>query len=149
MPLAKNVKELKKQLSIWKQKQFPDRPPHTLSVKPLPWKAGKDAENLIRRHCNMLAWYGVPISASIIDVNGTWIPGVGFAPNNSTKGVADVHLTYEGKTHWVEIKYKGDTQKDDQKDFQKEQESAGATYTIVKTPSDWFSLLAKIVNNEL
>lgn len=97
----------------------------------------------------MLAWYGVPISCAIIDVNGTYIKGFGWVKNNTTRGVSDVHITYKGRVHWVEAKYKTDTQKADQKKFETRETKAGATYTIVKVYEHWYKFLQNLLNEKL
>lgn len=146
MKLPKNKTQLKKQLLEWKKEKSSMPYP---KPEQLPETCGKDIENIIKKHCRMLAErWELPISCSVIDVNGTYIPGYGFAANNSTKGVGDVHITWKGQAHWVEVKYGKDTQKPDQKKFQAREERAGATYTIVKTSGDWFNFLKNLIEND-
>lgn len=141
--IASNRRELQQQVLRWKREKsnMPYPKPEAF-----PWKSGKDIENLIFKHCKMLSWYGEPIACSIIDVNGSYIPGVGFAVNNSTKGVSDLALVYKGKIFWIEAKYGKDTQKPDQKKWQEIQEKAGATYLIVKKPEDWFVFIKDLLS---
>lgn len=114
----------------------------------MPMTCAKDIENLIYKHCNLLRDRdGFPINAAIIDVNGIYIPGKGRVYGNSTKGVSDVWITLRGESHCLEVKWKNDNQKKEQKRFQARQEKAGGTYSIIKTEHDWFRWINENIND--
>jgi hypothetical protein len=54
-------------------------------------------------------------------------------PTTSTKGSADISATIHGRSVKVEIKFGKDRQSDAQKKYQKDIESAGGIYIIVRT----------------
>ena len=97
--------------------------------------------------------------AKMVEVKGTWIPpakvhtmagertiGTGyFRRSNAIKGNSDVEFEINGiGTYYCEIKKFGDTQKNDQKAFQKKVESEGKVYFIVHSLDefvDYFKIL--------
>lgn len=57
--------------------------------------------------------------------------------SGTTKGIADVQITYQGKTYNLEIKIGKDRQSDVQKDVEARIKAAGGHYAVVKCFDDF------------
>lgn len=66
-------------------------------------------------------------------MKGQWLPGL-------NKGMSDITITLYGRVYYVEIKIGKDRQKPDQIKFMNTVRNGGATYEIVKTFEDFYSL---------
>lgn len=84
----------------------------------------------------IMAWFkchgGFP---QRVNSGATYDPRLGIfrKGSGSTVGAADVMATFGGKAIHVEVKYGRDSQRKEQKDFQKGVEAAGGVYLIAKT----------------
>lgn len=64
-----------------------------------------------------------------------------YVKSTTTNGTADISATIKGRSVKIEIKWKKDSQSDDQKKYQQSIEKSGGIYIIVKTFDDfvdWF-----------
>ena len=64
-----------------------------------------------------------------------------YVKSTTTNGTADISATIKGRSVKIEIKWKKDTQSDNQKKYQQSIEKSGGIYIIIKTFDDfidWF-----------
>ena len=64
-----------------------------------------------------------------------------YVKSTTTNGTADISATIKGRSVKIEIKWKKDSQSDDQKKYQQSIEKSGGIYIIIKTFDDfvdWF-----------
>lgn len=64
-----------------------------------------------------------------------------YVKSTTTNGTADISSTIKGRSVKIEIKWKKDTQSDDQKKYEESINKAGGIYIIIKTFDDfvdWF-----------
>ena len=64
-----------------------------------------------------------------------------YIKSTTTNGTADISATIKGRSVKIEIKWKKDSQSDDQKKYQQSIEKSGGIYIIIKTFDDfvdWF-----------
>jgi hypothetical protein len=76
-------------------------------------------------------------SARRINTTGVWDPVRGVFRKQKEKGTADLLCCIFGRFYAIEVKFKRDTQKAAQKQYQEEVEGAGGVYWIVKTYAEF------------
>lgn len=121
-------------------------------------KSEKELERCILYYAELMGFQAEPIKVkpNRVDNRRHYVDSVGYArtigsitwtKSSMQAGSADMSLTILGRSVKVEIKIGKDTQKKNQKEYQKQIESAGGQYWIVKTFADFYEKYQKFIQS--
>lgn len=135
------LRELNRKIWEWKIASS-SLPSHAV---PRPRLSDKDANSLqkaVYEYSNYAReGLGHPINCAVIDVKGTYRPGIGYTFSGTTKGVSDLWLTIAGRSICLEVKIGKDRQSDHQKEFERRQKVAGGHYHLISSWDDFWKII--------
>lgn len=144
------IKELKKLAMEHELKKYPDNPypcirKYTDKTANGLTKCIIDYVRFIGGQAERINTMGRPIDnrREVVDVIGRRrvIGSITWIPSTSTKGSADISITYKGRSIKVEVKVGADRQSEAQKKYQRSVESAGGVYFIARDFKSFYEFI--------
>jgi hypothetical protein len=128
------VKELERIFHENKKKQYPNFPADCLVFTNFRDDNTNELTKCVMNYTRLKGYFIERINSTGRMINGKWIKGTG------TNGTADLSAIIKGRAVKIEIKCKAtkDRQSNEQKEYQRQVEQAGAVYLIIREFSEFY-----------